>query len=60
MKKRGTRQEVWDHMAQMTSGGLTRNDLMLNKKGVIVSKKKSQMGGSFFSPIGGAFKNIGH
>jgi hypothetical protein len=42
MKKRGTREEVWGRTAQATSGGLTRSDLTKNKKGQIVSLKKSQ------------------
>ena len=37
----GTRQEVWDKKAYNTTGGLTRDDLMLNKLGKIVSKRKS-------------------
>jgi hypothetical protein len=37
----GSRQEVWDKKAYNTTGGLTRDDLMLNKLGKIVSKRKS-------------------
>ena len=44
MKKRGSRRQVWNGTAQKTSGGLTRNDLMKNKRGKIVSKKKSAAG----------------
>ena len=36
----GSRAQVWHHTAYKTSGGLTRNDLMKNKHGRIVSKKK--------------------
>ena len=41
LKKRGTRQEVWDGHAASTSGGLTRNDLMISN-GKLVSKKASE------------------
>ena len=37
----GTREEVWDCKAYKTTGGLVKNDLMLNTNGKIVSKKKS-------------------
>ena len=37
----GTRQEVWDGKAYKTSGGLLKNELILNKHGNIVSKRKS-------------------
>jgi hypothetical protein len=37
----GTRQEVWDCKAYKTSGGLLKNELILNKHGNIVSKRKS-------------------
>lgn len=36
----GTRQNVWDAIAYKTSGGLIKNDLIVNKNGKIVSKKK--------------------
>ena len=36
----GTRAQVWHGTAKKTSGGLTRNALMMNKHGRIVSKKK--------------------
>jgi regulator of replication initiation timing len=36
----GTREEVWDKTAYKTSGELTVNDLIKNKNGIIVSKKK--------------------
>jgi hypothetical protein len=53
MKKRGTRQEVWDRKAEMTTGGLTRKDLMLNAKGAIVPK--SQKGSGLFDFVGDLF-----
>jgi hypothetical protein len=37
----GTRADVWRETAYKTTGGLTKNDLMLNQNGNIVSKKKS-------------------
>ena len=37
----GTRQDVCDNIAYKTSGGLTISDLIINKSGKIVSKKKS-------------------
>jgi hypothetical protein len=36
----GTRAQVWHGTAYKTSGGLTHNDLMMNKHGRIVSKTK--------------------
>lgn len=41
MKARGTRAEVWNGTARKTSGGLTKEDLIMNPRGVIVSKKQS-------------------
>jgi len=37
----GTREQVWDEKSYRTSGGLTKNDLIMNKLGKIVSRKKS-------------------
>lgn len=36
----GTRAQVWHGTAKKTSGGLTKNALMMNKHGRIVSKRK--------------------
>ena len=36
----GTRAQVWHGTSQKTSGGLTKSDLMMNKHGRIVSRKK--------------------
>lgn len=44
LKKKGTKQEVFDGLAQCTSGGLKKEDLMLNAKGQVVSKKRSEQG----------------
>ena len=38
----GTRQEVWDSIAYKTAGELTKQDFLINKKGEVVSKTKSQ------------------
>ena len=39
--KRGTRRQVWNGKAEKTAGGLTKDDLDKNKRGRIVSKKKT-------------------
>ena len=39
----GTREEVWDGTSYKTTGYLIKKDLMLNKLGKIVSKKKAHM-----------------
>ena len=36
----GSRAEVWHGNAQKTTGGLTKKDLLKNKHGELVSKKK--------------------
>jgi hypothetical protein len=36
----GSREDVWDCKAYKTSGGLLKNDLLINKTGKIISKKK--------------------
>ena len=41
IKRIGSRAEVFHGQATKTSGGLTKNDLIKNKIGRIVSKKKS-------------------
>ena len=38
----GTRAQVWHGTAERTAGGLIKNDLIKNKHGYIVSKKKSE------------------
>ena len=42
IKSRGTRKEVWNGLAKMTSGGLQKEDLIINKHSKIVSLKMSQ------------------
>jgi hypothetical protein len=44
MKKKGNKQEVYEGKALCTAGGLKKEDLCLNKKGSIVSKKRSEQG----------------
>ena len=39
-----TRAQVWHKTAKKTSGGLIKNDLMKNKHGRIVSKRKHKTG----------------
>ncbi len=41
-RRYGTRTEVFDQTAEMTRGGLRKDDLMISRSGRIVSKKKSQ------------------
>ena len=36
----GTREEVYNEIAYKTTGGLTKDDLVINKRGNLVSKKK--------------------
>lgn len=40
----GSKRQVWNGTATKTSGGLKKDDLMMNKRGKIVSKKKHAMG----------------
>ena len=43
MKNTGSKDEVWKGIAKHTAGGLTKKDLILNKKGKVVSAKKSML-----------------
>ena len=40
----GTRAQVWHGTAKKTNGGLTKNKLMMNKHGRIVSRRKHALG----------------
>ena len=40
----GSKAQVWHGTAKKTSGGLTKNNLMKNKHGRIVSRRKHTMG----------------
>lgn len=42
-KLQGSREEVYNEISYKTSGGLTKDDLFVNKHGTIVSKKKCIM-----------------
>jgi hypothetical protein len=42
-KTKGSRAEVFHGTAKKTSGGLLKEDLMKNKSGRIVSKKRSEL-----------------
>jgi hypothetical protein len=44
MQTTGSRAQVWHGTAKKTSGGLTKSNLMKNKHGRIVSKKKHASG----------------
>ena len=43
IKARGTRKEVWEGTAMHTGGGLSKDDLFLNKTGKIVSRRQSEV-----------------
>lgn len=40
----GSKRQVWSGTAKHTPGGLTKSDLMKNKRGRIVSIKKHEQG----------------
>ena len=44
VKAVGTKLEVWKGKAKHTSGGLTKDKLMKNKRGKVISKKKHSAG----------------
>ncbi len=52
VKKFGTRSEVVDGLAQSTRGGLTADDLIINRAGKIVSKKKSMLAKQTYAQYG--------
>jgi len=63
VKSTGTRAEVMHGNAKHTSGGLEKKDLMMNKRGRIVSRKKSKTAKKMkrlekagFKPKRGTFK----
>ena len=50
LRKIGSRRKVWNGTAHRTPGGLTKSDLMVNKYGRIVSRKRvahAKKGGAF-------------
>ena len=44
MKVRGSKSDVWYGRAMKTPGGLTKDKLMVNRYGKIVSRKQSEAG----------------
>ena len=48
----GTKRQVFNGTAKHTSGGLKKADLMMNKRGHIVSKKQSAAGKRAFKRNG--------
>lgn len=44
MSGKGSKLQVWNGTAKHTAGGLERSDLMINKRGKVVSKKKHEQG----------------
>ena len=63
IKTTGSRAEVFHGNARHTSGGLTRNDLKMNKRGEIVSvrasnraTKEKRLEKAGYKPKKGAFK----
>jgi len=48
----GSKRKVWNGTAKWTKGGLTKADLMLNKKGRVVSKKMFAKGKALRSKSG--------
>lgn len=63
MLSTGSRRQVWNETAKATTGGLEKKDLLLNKRGRIVSLKKHKtakkaktLAKAGFKPKKGAFK----
>ena len=52
IKKFGDRLSVWDGLASMTRGGLTKDDLVMSKTGKLVSKKKSEIAKRNYTQFG--------
>ena len=52
VKKFGTRSEVLDGLALSTRGGLKADDLMVNRSGKIVSKRKSELAKKTYAQFG--------
>jgi hypothetical protein len=51
-KRIGTKDEVYCGTAYKTSGGLTKENLTLNKAGKVVSMKKSELGKKLYDNFG--------
>ena len=54
MIKIGKKIDVWKRRARQTSGGLLRQDLMINKKGKVVSRKASESAKKLGKVTGGS------
>ena len=52
IKKFGDRISVWEGLASMTRGGLTKDDLVMSKTGKLVSKKKSEIAKKNYAEFG--------
>ena len=57
MRARGNKNEVWNGEAKRTPGGLTKDDLTLNKRGKVVSKKMQEKGRRAFKVMAAARKS---
>lgn len=52
----GTKSQVWKGMADKTGGGLRKDDLVINKRGKIVSKRQHEAGLRRMPPLDSRFK----
>lgn len=53
MKKIGSKLEVYSGIAMQTPGGLAADDLVVNKKGIVVSRARSAAASARFRARGG-------
>jgi hypothetical protein len=58
IKKFGDRLSVWEGMASMTRGGLTKEDLVQSKNGKLVSRKKSEIARANYAKFGFAKRKV--
>lgn len=56
IKKRGTKEEVYNGLAYQTPGGLFKGDLFMNDKGKIISKAKHEQGKKAYQNLA-SYKN---
>lgn len=49
MRKYGDRSQVFEGQAERTKGGLSKDDLIQNKRGKIVSKKRAEISAKIFN-----------
>jgi hypothetical protein len=52
-QKRGNRSQVWNGLAERTSGGLFKKDLKMKSNGDIVSVRKSDLAKKFYNQRNG-------